>query len=251
VEGAFNKLDYWLDGHLGLPQGLYKQKDGWIVGDGVAVRIINQFCKLTFPGGIGRWSLGKIRKMSLTLAENSQYISLIFYPNTDQSRAGNFFLHCMILDIFKNKAFVRTRKLRQIQALWSRYTWSMFFLCLKYLAQHLTKPLIKPLTQQFTQSLSDKNVPTSLRWSVLKKCRFYTSICVNVHPTPSVFQQSTQKMANTSNMTYKSTTLRPKITVDSLKLGLSYAKLSSSWLAKPDIVCYAHLFPSLLCCYLC
>jgi hypothetical protein len=65
----------------------------------------------------------------------------------------------MIPDIFKNKDFVRTRKLRQIQA-FEVYLKHVFIQnILKYLAQHLTKPLIKPLTQQFTQSLSDKNVP--------------------------------------------------------------------------------------------
>ena len=29
------------------------------------------------------------------------------------------------------------------------------------------------------------------------KCRFYTFICLNLHPKPSIFQQSTPKMANT------------------------------------------------------
>ena len=31
---------------------------------------------------------------------------------------------------------------------------------------------------------------------VLGKCRFYTIICLNLHPTSSIFQQSAPKMAN-------------------------------------------------------
>ena len=60
--------------------------------------------------------------------------------------------------------------------------------------------------------------PSCLPTRVLKKCRFYTFIFLNLHPTPSIFQQSIPNLANNKNMTYKSTTCKPKINADSTLL---------------------------------